>query len=101
MAKENNQLEDHDDLLEVVLLDNVEKGIQYRMTVSEFRGKLYIGIREWYEGWEGELLPSRNGMTLPYSLHTSARLFSGLKGLLSEAEVLQDVLEEVKNYEND
>ena len=43
------------DVISVDLYENEEKGILYRFMISEFREKYYIGIREWYLDYEGEL----------------------------------------------
>lgn len=72
-------------------MENTKKGIQYRFTISEFRDNLYIGIREWYQSFEGDFAPTNNGVTMPYELHTTARLYSALSEVLSEAEVLAEV----------
>lgn len=89
----------HTDLIEVIILENMDKGTQYRFTISEFRDMTYIGIREWYLAFDGEFAPSTNGVTLPYNLHTTSRLYSALSGVLSEAEVLDEVITEAKEYE--
>lgn len=96
----NDQLADHTDLLEVVLLENPAKGIQYRFAITEFREVLYLSIREWYEGFEGDFLPTRNGFTIPYTLDTSAKLYNALTNILSDAEVLNDVIIEAQKYEH-
>lgn len=85
----------HDDIIEVIILDNPAKGIQYRLTISDFRDKTYIGIREWYQDFEGGYAATNNGVTLPYNLHTTARLYSALSDVLSKAEVLDQVIEEI------
>lgn len=89
----NEKLLDHTDQVTSTIFINEDKGVQYRFTISEFRGKNYIGVREWYVDFEGEWAPSNNGFTMPYELHTSARLFGALAEVLSDAEVLKDVLE--------
>jgi hypothetical protein len=92
MARDNEALQGHTDLVESVILENDTKDIQYRFTISEFRGVHYISIREWYLDFEGEYSPSKNGVTLPYSLHTTTRLYKALTGILSDAEVLDEVI---------
>jgi hypothetical protein len=82
------------DLENSIILENKAKGIQYRFTISSFRGKDYIGIREWYMDFEGEYAPSKNGITMPYNLHTTSRLYSSLADVLSKAEVLEEVKKE-------
>lgn len=57
-----------------------------------FRDKHYISIREYYLDFEGEFSPSKNGVTLPYSLHTTSRLFKAFADILSDAEVLHEVI---------
>ena len=101
MAKKpNDQYAGHLDLTNSIILDNKDKGTQYRFTVAEFREVLYIGIREWYEDFEGEYAPSNNGMTMPYNLHTTSRLYLALADILSKAEVLPEILEEVNKCRN-
>lgn len=81
----------HNDLISVILFDDLEKGKQYRLSISEFRGVNYISIREWYLGFEGAWLPTPQGVTIPYNLHSTSRLFKGLESILSDAETLSQV----------
>jgi hypothetical protein len=92
---DNDSYKGFTDLVESVILENEAKGIQYRFTISSFRDKTYIGIREWYMNFEGDYAPSKNGVTLPYSLHTTSRLYKALHNILSAAEVLDEVKQEV------
>lgn len=87
----------HTDVVEEVLFDNPVKGIQYRFSISEFRDVLYISIREWIIGFEGEWMPTRNGMTFPYTLAVTSGMFRAFCGVLSKAEVITTVLESIKN----
>jgi len=89
--KANEQLVGHTDVESVIILE--KDGTQYRLCVTEFRGSNYLSIREWYMSFEEEWMPSTNGTTLPYTLHTTGALFSALAGLLSKAEVLNQVME--------
>tara|TARA_Y100001938_G_scaffold134347_1_gene194695 strand:- start:117 stop:413 length:297 start_codon:yes stop_codon:yes gene_type:complete len=84
--KENDQLSGHSDLMDVVLLE--KDGVQYRLSVSEFRESKYLSVREWYMDFEEEWKPSKNGFTMPYNLNSTAALYAGLHSLLSKAEVL-------------
>lgn len=89
----NNQLHEYTDLLDIVILENPSKGIQYRLAISEFRGTLYLGVREWYADFENRFSPTSNGFSMPYTLHSSSALFQALKTLLSQAETLEEVKE--------
>ena len=66
-------------------------GAQFRLTISEFREKHYIGIRKYYLSYDSEWLPTKEGVSFPYNLHTTSSLFSALCSLLSEAEVLNEI----------
>ena len=81
----------HTDLLDVVILDNPAKGVQYRLTISEFRESLYIGVREWYASFDNCFAPSNNGFSMPYNLHSSAALYHALTAILTQAETLAEV----------
>lgn len=91
MAKKpNDQLVGHEDLLETVLLE--KGGVQYRLSVTEFRDVKYLSIREWYMSFEEEWAPTNNGFTVPYTLSTVSMLFNSLTLLLSEAETLDMII---------
>jgi len=46
--------------------------------------------------FEGGYAPTNNGVTMPYELHTTSRLFNALSDILSDAEVLDAVIKEAK-----
>jgi len=60
---------------------------------------MYVGIREWYVDFEGEFAPTNNGVTLPYELHTTSRLYQAFTDILSDAEVLKETIEEARNVD--
>ena len=76
--------------------ENEEKGFQYRLTVSEFRGKFYFGIRKWIVDVNEDWFPTKEGFTIPYNINTTSSLFSALTTILSKAEVLTEVLEKIQ-----
>lgn len=83
--------------MEQVIFDNPAKGIQYRFSISEFRGVLYLSIREWFQDFEGQWVPTRNGLTFPYNLSVTYGLFQALTNILSDAEVLEQLLEKAEH----
>lgn len=85
-----------DDLITFIIGENVEKMTQYRLSVSKFYNTHYFSIREWYVDFEGNYSPSNNGLTIPYTLHTSSAFYNALTALLSNAETL----EQVRNTDN-
>lgn len=68
-----------------------KEGEQIRMTVSEFRGNLYFGIRYWLEDIEGNWFPTKSGFSMPYTLETTSSVFQAFTKILSNAEVLHEV----------
>lgn len=90
---ENNAYLEHSDLLDEVIYENSEKDLQVRLTVSEFRGNYYLGMRRWVIDIDDSWMPTREGFTMPYNINTTSTLFSALTKVLSKAEVLKEVLE--------
>lgn len=90
----------HDDRLDEIIYQNEEKDLQIRLTVSEFRGNLYLGIRKWVIDIDDSWMPTKQGFTFPYNLGTTSALFGALTTILSKAEVLQDVLDKVEYEPN-
>lgn len=87
--------EGHEDCTSEVFFENEEKGFQYRLTVSEFRGNLYFGIRKWMVDINDDWFPTKEGFTIPYTLATTGSLFSALTKILSKGEVLHEVLSHI------
>lgn len=81
----------HEDVLDAVIFENTEWGKQVRMTVSEFLGNHYLGLREYYLDFSGDWLPTKNGMSFPYNLDTTTNMFQAFTSILSRAEVLAEV----------
>ena len=73
------------------------------MTVTEFMGRYYMGVRKYFLSFEGEWLPTKTGVSWEYNLETSTNMFSAFTEILSEAEVLAAVAaehEKIKEREN-
>lgn len=97
MVETTDNYEEHSDCISEVFFENEDKGFQYRLTVSEFRGKYYLGIRKWIIDIDDDWFPTKEGFTIPYNINTTSSLFSALTKILSKAEVLHEVLENI-NY---
>lgn len=90
----NDDLVGHNDKLDAVIFEDLNYGLQVRMTISEFMGRHYFGIRKYYMDFEGEWHPTKTGMSWEYSLETTTNMFGAFTEILSEAEVLAAVAEE-------
>jgi hypothetical protein len=80
----------------VIHYDEV-KHIQIRLTISNFRGVEYLGIRKYYLDFEEEWKPSSEGITMPLDLNNSRELFIGLTEILSLAESKQIIVDNFKD----
>lgn len=73
------------------------KHIQIRLTISNFRGIEYLGIRKYYLDFEEEWKPSNEGISMPLDLSNSKELFIGLTEILSLAESKQIIVDNFKD----
>ena len=85
------------DVYERLIYENVEKGFQYRLTVSEFKGTEYLHLRKYFLSYEGEYVPSKEGASIPATISNTYALLDGLVELCSNAEGVDAILEYFSN----
>ena len=73
--------------LERVLFTNEERGFQYRLSVSDFRGETYINIRKYFLSFDEDYVPSKEGATFPLTIPSLTALIDGLMDVCSKAEI--------------
>ncbi len=89
-------------VLSKILHEDYEKFFQWRVTVSEFRGIQYLGIRKYFLSFEGTWEPTKEGASIPLTITGTLKLFLALSELLSEAEIalvdssFQQIIKEYK-----
>lgn len=71
---------------EKTIYENVEKFYQLRLTVSEFREKHYLNIRKYFQSYEGDFIPSKEGVSMELSFDNLYSLMDGILDILSQAE---------------
>jgi len=76
-------------IYEKVIFEDDVKAMQYRLTVSEFRGVQYLNIRKYFLSFDDGYLPTKEGATMPLSITATYNLFSGLYEILSNAEKVE------------
>lgn len=82
-----------------LLYEDSVKGIQLRMSVSEFREVYYLHIRKYFLDFEGEFRPSNEGVAMPLNMSSTLALFLAASEILSDSEIelvpetLQEILE--------
>lgn len=69
-----------------LIAENLEKGFQIRLVVNEFREETYIQFRKYFLSYEGEWLPSREGVSTVITFDTVYAMLDGLLDILSQSE---------------
>ena len=82
---------------EKTIFENLEKGFQYRLTVSEFRDQEYLHIRKYFLSYEGEWVPTKEGAAFAASIQNVYALLDGLLELCSKAEGVDSLTEHFSN----
>ena len=73
-------------LYEKVIYNNEAKFYELRLTVSEFRGIQYVNVRKYFLSYEGEYIPSKEGVSMEASMTNVLNLLDGLMELCSIEE---------------
>lgn len=89
------------ELYEKLIYENLEKGFQYRLTVSEFREVEYIHIRKYFLSYEGEWIPTKEGASVPASIQNVYQLLDGLLEICSKAEGVDAIVEHLSTKISD
>lgn len=83
-------------LYERLIEENLEKGFQVKLVVNNFRDVTYIQLRKYFLSYEGEWVPSREGVSIPASIENIYNMLYGLLDICSKAEG-EAVVEEIYN----
>jgi len=73
-------------LYEKVISENEDKNSQLRLTVSEFRGTHYLHLRKYYQDYEGNWMPTKEGASMPYNIAGVYALLDGLMEIVATEE---------------
>jgi len=76
---------------EKTIYENVEKFYQLKLTLSEFRDKYYVNIRKYFQSYEGDFVPSREGVSMEASVENIYALLDGLFDIVSQGEAREIV----------
>lgn len=72
---------------EKVIHYNVEKHEKIYVMVNSFRETEYLHIRKYYQDFDEEWKPTREGIAIPIDLDNTRELFDALVEILSISEV--------------
>jgi len=78
----------------------MDKGFQVRLAVNDFRDVTYIQLRKFFLSYEGEWVPSREGVSIPASTENIYALLDGLFDICSQAEgeeIIRHYVERLKS----
>lgn len=78
-------------LYEKLIYENIDKGTQYRLTVSEFREIQYLHVRKYFLSFEGDWVPTKEGAAIPCSLANMYALLDGLVEICAHEESIDVV----------
>lgn len=80
-------------LYEKILSENLDKGKQLRLVVSEFRDEQYLHLRTYYLDFEGDWKPTKEGASMVATLASVYALLDGLIEICALQESTDSILE--------
>lgn len=91
-----------DDTVEysIIIHENLVKAEQVRLTLSTFKDTYYISLRKYYLSFEGEYLPSSDGVTIPATFEVMTNLINGVIDLAADNEGKQLLEEALKRCQS-
>lgn len=78
-------------LYERLIYENLDKGYQYRLVVSEFREVQYLHIRKYFLSYENEWVPSKEGASIPATLGNIFAILDGMIDICSNEESIDAI----------
>ena len=64
----------------------MDKGYQVKLVVNEFREVIYIQLRKYFLSYEGDWVPSREGISIPASIQNIQAMLDGLFDICANNE---------------
>mgnify|MGYP000867322199 FL=1 len=78
-------------LYEKVISENEDKNSQLRLVVNEFRDVQYLHIRKYYQDYEGNWMPTKEGASMPYNIASAYALLDGLMEIVATEESVHSI----------
>ena len=73
-------------LYERLIEENLDKGYQIKLVVNEFKDGVYLQLRKYFLSYEGDWIPSREGISVPASIENVHNILYGLFDICAKAE---------------
>lgn len=99
MSMSQNQTSDL--VYEKLIYENQDKFYRLYLTVSEFRDKYYVNIRKYFQSYEGDFVPSKEGISMEASINNISSLLEGLLEIVSQEEGRETITKIYNQYCND
>lgn len=80
-------------LYEKIINENEEKGTQLRLVVNLFRDVEYIHLRKYYQSFEGDYVPTKDGASMPATISNIYALLDGLLEIVATEEGIDSITE--------
>lgn len=87
-----------------LIYQNDDKFYQLRLTVSEFKDKYYFNFRKYFQSYEGDYIPSREGVSMELTVNNIYGVLDGMFDILSQAEgeeIIQHYYEKLQKAKNE
>lgn len=84
-------MEQEQEYYEKLIYENEAKGYQLKLVVNEFRGIQYVHLRKHFLSYEGEYIPSKEGISMEASMDNILSLLDGLMEIVSYEEAKDTV----------
>lgn len=96
-----SQNQTSDLVYEKLIYENQDKFYRLYLTVSEFRDKYYVNIRKYFQSYEGDFVPSKEGISMEASINNISSLLEGLLEIVSQEESRETITKIYNQYCND
>lgn len=96
-----SQNQNSDLVYEKLIYENQDKFYRLYLTVSEFRDKYYVNIRKYFQSYEGDFVPSKEGISMEASINNISSLLEGLLEIVSQEESRETITKIYNQYCND
>lgn len=97
----NSQNSNSDLVYEKLIYENQDKFYRLYLTVSEFREKYYVNVRKYFQTYEGDFMPSKEGISMEASINNISSLLEGLLEIVSQEEGRETITRLYEKYKND
>jgi hypothetical protein len=81
---------------EKLIDENLEKGFQVKLVINDFKNITYIQLRKYFLSYEGEWIPSKEGISIPATLENIYNMLYGLLDICSYSEA-KFIIEDISN----